>query len=204
MASNEPTPGITFRETMGGWFALGQADPKQGEEKGKQDHTLLSIRPMVTIEDLDRFQFEERHTGRLESTIHFPPLFGPLEPTGTGVFNLFAPVGNTKLKLMIYEFGFAHEGQDYYFYGQKGVANDPGFDMWKDTTTLFSKLYKGNNRVGLVIGTGVLRITLPGFLRQLATMRVTNTRSRSEKLGAYLTFANFFAGQLWDTYVKRS
>ena len=57
--------------------------------------------------------------------------------------------------------------------------------------------------MGVAQCAGVLRITIPGFLKQLSTMRVTNTPSGPEKLGAYLTFANFFAGQLWDTYMKR-
>jgi hypothetical protein len=199
-----PTAGITFRETMEGWFSLNEQDPRKGQEKGHQAHTRLTISPLVTIENLDRFLFDPRHTGTLKTTIRFAPLFGSDEPVGSkGSFNLFAPAGNTRLKLMIYEFGFEYEEQQYYFYGQKEVENDPGLDMWKDTTTLFSKLYKGNNRSAPIIGAGILRITLPGFLKQLGTMRVTNTQSRPEKIGAYLTFANFFAGQLWDTYMKR-
>lgn len=198
------TAGITFRETMEGWFSLDEEDSRKGQEKGQRAHTRLTISPMVTIENLDQFLFDSKHTGTLESSIRFAPLFGSDEPVGlTGTFNLFAPAGNTGLKLMIYEFGFKYQEQEYYFYGQKEVENDPGLDMWKDTTTLFCKLYKGNNRSAPIIGAGVLRITMPGFLKQLSTMRVTNTQSRSEKLGAYLTFANFFAGQLWDTYVKR-
>jgi hypothetical protein len=200
-----PTAGITFRETMEGWFSLNEQDPRKGQEKGHQAHTRLTITPTVTIENLDEMQFDSEHKGTLEkSSIRFAPLFGPDEPVGSeGIFKLFAPAGNTRLKLMVYEFGFKYREQDYYFYGQKGVENDPGFDMWKDTTTLFSKLYKGKDRSAPVIGAGILRITLPGFLKQLSTMRVTNTQSRPEKIGAYLTFANFFAGQLWDTYMKR-
>jgi hypothetical protein len=199
------TAGITFRETMEGWFSLNEEDPRKGQEKGHRAHTRLTITPIVTIESLDRMQFDKDHTGTLESSIRFAPLFGADEPVGSkGTFKLFAPAGNTKLKLMIYEFGFGYQQQQYYFYGQKGVENDcGGLDIWKDTTTLFSKLYKGNNRLAPVIGAGVLRITIPGFLKQLSTMRVTNTPSGPEKLGAYLTFANFFAGQLWDTYMKR-
>ncbi len=199
-----PTAGITFRETMEGWFSLNEEDPRRGQEKGQREHTRFKISPIVTIENLDRFLFDTRHTGTLETTIRFPPLFGSDEPVGSnGTLNLFAPDGNTRRKLMIYEFGFRYREQDYYFYGQKEVENDPGLDMWKDTTTLLSKLYKGTNRSAPIMGAGVLRITLPGFLKQLSTMRVTNTKSRPEKVGAYLTFANFFAGQLWDTYIKR-
>src|SRR5687767_3116871 len=115
-----PTTGITFRETMEGWFSLHEQDPRKGQEKGYRAHTRLTISPIVTIESLDRLQFDSEHRGTLESSIRFAPLFGADEPVGSqGTFKLFAPTGNTKLKLMVYEFGFKYREQDYYFYGQK-------------------------------------------------------------------------------------
>lgn len=197
-------PGIMFRETMAGWFALGESDPAQGQRKGEQERSWLTIRPLVTIESLDAFQFDDRHTGKLRSSLHFPPLFGSAEPSGEGQFNLFARVGNTPLKLMIYEFSFEHEDQRYFFSGKKNVENNPGPDMWTDTTTLLSKLYKGADHRAPIIGSGILRITLPGFMRQLISMRPTNCSNSREKLEAYLTFGNFFFGELWDSYVRRS
>jgi hypothetical protein len=105
---------------------------------------------------------------------------------------------------MIYEFGFTHRGEHYYFAGKKKVENDPGLDMWKDTTTLFSTLYQGSNKTGTILGSGVLRITLSGFVRQLTTMTAINCRTKGEKVETLLTFGHFFASELWDSYVKRS
>ncbi len=188
---------------MVGWFALGETDPLSGARKGKADGTTLTIRPIVTIDNLDVFHFDGEHTAQLESSVHFLPLLGATELVGTGTFNLFAPQGNTKLKLMKYAFPFTHEGQAYYFYGQKGIEDDPGFDLWQDTTTLFSTLHKGTHRDAPIIGAGVLRISLLGFIRQLMTMEVTHTESRIDKLSAYLFFANFFLKELRDTYFRK-
>ena len=37
----------------------------------------------------------------------------------------------------------AEDGTTYYFEGHKTVHNDPGFDVWSDTTTLFVTVYAG-------------------------------------------------------------
>ncbi len=52
------------------------------------------------------------------------------------------------------ELGFAHDGKSYYLAGRKEVRNEPGFDLWKDTTTLFTRLHTGRDAAGPVIGGG--------------------------------------------------
>jgi cholesterol oxidase len=42
----------------------------------------------------------------------------------------------------------ANDGATYYFEGHKTVHNDPGFDVWSDTTTLFITLYAGKTTTG--------------------------------------------------------
>jgi cholesterol oxidase len=203
MSSATTAPGISFRETMEGWFALNEKDPRNGQRKGKELGTWLTIRPTVTIDDLDRFLFDEKHKGKLQSTISFPPLLGTERPSGDGFFDLFAPVGNTGLKLMTYEFAFTYRKESYYLAGRKEVDDHPIIYLWKETTTLFTTLHKGADQEGPIVGAGILRISLPGFVRQLASMRTTNARSATDKMEAYLTFGNFFMGQLWDSYIKR-
>ncbi|HET9961726.1 MAG TPA: hypothetical protein VFQ34_05290 [Nitrospiraceae bacterium] len=203
MHTSGSAPGITFRETMAGPFSLGETNPQSGARKGKADGTTLTIRPLVNIDNLDVFHFDREHTAQLESSVHFPQLFGETEPTGTGIFNLFAPQGNTRLKLMKYAFEFSHDNQPYFFYGEKKVEDDPGPDVWQDTTTLFSTLHQGHDRSAPIIGAGTLRISLTGFLRQLMTMEVTHSESRIDKLSAYLFFANFFLKELRDTYFRK-
>lgn len=188
---------------MAGWFALGEADPLKGAVKGKRDGTRLTIRPTVTIENLDRFICDDEHTGVLRGDIRCPALFKGTVSAQTGVIKLFAQFGNTKRKLMVYELAFKTEGKDYFLAGQKEIEDDPWFDLWKDTTTLFTRLHQGTDANRPTIGAGILRISLPGFIKQLFSMRVMNVRSRMEKLEGFLVFGQFFLVQLWDSYFKR-
>ncbi len=199
-------PGLTFRETMAGWFSLDETVPQTGAQQGKQLGTKLTIRPTVTIDNLDRFICDEQHRGTLQGHIIFSGPFSRFRGTmeaRTGRFNLFAPFGNTKRKRMIYELPFSYEGKDYYLAGRKEVEDDLGFDLWPDTTTLFTQLHEGTDRTGPVIGAGILRISLPGFTTQLFSMRITEARSALETLQGLCVFGQFFLVQLWDTYLKR-
>lgn len=92
------------------------------------------------------------------------------------------------------------EGKTYYFYGFKVIHDDPGFDSWSDTTTLYITVYEGENEQGRVIGKGILRIPIAAFMRQITTMKVTNAGSLAERWGAMLKFGRFFGGNLIDTY----
>ncbi|MGH2627050.1 MAG: patatin-like phospholipase family protein, partial [Anaerolineales bacterium] len=48
-------PGIRFRETMSGGFALGETDPREGEREGERAGTELTMQAAVIIRDLERF-----------------------------------------------------------------------------------------------------------------------------------------------------
>lgn len=194
--------GITFHETMTGGFALDQTDPRSGEKKGLSADTTLSMHATINIRDLNRFIFNSNHTGSITGNISFAP-FGENIPAKSGVFNLFSPTDNPKLKLMIYELAFEHDGQDYYLAGKKEVQDDPGFDLWKDTTTLYTQLHQGKDKLAPVVGAGILSLD-PGELAKLvSTISVTNAKSAKEKAQALLDFGHFFLGQLWETYGKK-
>ena len=59
-------------------------------------------------------------------------------------------------------------------YGFKTVRDDPGLDVWRDTSTLYITLLRGHvppGEDGEVIGAGVLRILPADFAKQLITFR---------------------------------
>jgi predicted acylesterase/phospholipase RssA len=198
-----PTLGITFRETMAGGFTLGETDPRSGDKKGKATGTILAMHATITIQDLDRFISDSGHLGQINGTIDFPP-FGENIPAKAGVFNLFSPTGQPKLKLMVYEMAFEHAGQDYYLAGKKEVQDDPGFDLWKDTTTLFTQLHKGPDKTAPVVGAGVLTLGPIELMKMVSTMHATNAASLAESTKAMMTFGRFFLGELWGTYFKKT
>ena len=193
---------FTFQETMEGGFALGEDDPRTGVKKGNAEGSNLSMHATVTIRDLMAFIDDPQHLGELAGRIDFTP-FGEDIPAPSGVFNLFFPSDDPRLKYMVYELAFEHENEAYYLAGKKEVKDDPGFDLWSDTTTLYTKVHKGTDTSGPVVGAGVLSLSVKELINLVTTMQVPNATSIDEKIRAVAAFGRFFLGDLWDTYGRR-
>jgi predicted acylesterase/phospholipase RssA len=199
----ETTLGIQFKETMAGGFCLGTQDPKQGSSMGKHKGFELAMHAQVDIDDMEGFVSNPNHAGRLSGTIDFTPM-GIGMVAEKGVFNLFYPDEQPEMKLMVYELSFTHAGQAYYLAGKKEVRDDPGFDLWTDTTTLFTQLHEGNDKNGPVVGAGILTLGVKDLLKLVSTVTVTNANSNIDKVATVAKFGQFFMGELWDSYVKRN
>ncbi len=193
--------GMTFRETMAGPFALDTHDPAEGQSRGRSTGVELALHATVVIDNLERFIADPHHLGGLTGTIDFAP-FGMGMPASTGVFNLFSPTAEATLKLMVYELGFTHASQAYYLAGKKEVRDDPGFDLWTDTTTLFTTLHTGPDAQGPVVGAGMLTLGVTDLVRLVSTFRATGAPTTAEALAAVYTFGRFFLGELWESYVR--
>ena len=192
--------GMMFSEVMKGGFALNETDPKAGAKAGESQP--LVMHGTIIIEDLDAFIDDPDHLGKLEVRMDWPP-FGEDIPGFGGVFNLFSPTGDPKLKLMVYEWPVEHEAKSYYFAGEKEVRVHSLFDVWKDTTTLYTKLYEGTDKSGNVVGAGILELTPMELMKMTGTFTALNADSVEESLRATTAFGRFFLGELWDTYIKR-
>lgn len=194
-----PNAGIVFSETMSGIVGPGEKDYLRGAtDTGGQS---LSMHARVRIEDLGRFIDDPYHAGHLEGNIDYPP-FGEDIPSHSGRFNLFSPTDDPDTKFMIYELGFNHDGEDYYLAGHKAVRDDPGRDLWTDTTSLYTRLHRGNSTQGEVIAAGMLRLGVTELRKLVASMEVTGTDAVSEKVVTLLRFGRFFLGELWDSYAS--
>ena len=196
---SDDTAGITFRETMAGYFAMGETDPKVGAERGEALKTRLTMHATVTVRDVERFIKDPGHNGELTGEVVFAPLGTP-SPASTGVFNLFAPTTDPSLRNMVYELGFQSGGTQYYLAGKKHVRDDAGLDLLSDTTTLYTTLHKGTSAAAPVVGAGVLTLGIGDFASLLATIRPIGTQSPVDGAAAVLRFGKFFAGQLADIY----
>jgi len=198
------TPGFTFREKMAGGFALGETDPKTGEHVGKAAGNTFTMHGTINIDDLDRFMSEAGHAGSITGSIDFAPLGSNL-PSSTGVFNLFSPTDDPKMKYMIYELGFnASDGKPYYMAGRKEVKDAPMTDIWKATTTLYTQLHQGTDKTGPVVGAGVLTLVVTDLLAMIPTMHATNTTSPEQAAETVAKFGKFFLGEIWETYVAKA
>jgi hypothetical protein len=198
-----PTLGITFRETMAGGFTLGETDPNVGGEKGKSSGNILAMHSTITIQDLDRFISDPDHTGQIDGSIDYGA-FGQNVPASTGVFNLFSPTDQPGLKLMVYEMGFTAGGKNYYLAGKKEVRDDSVVHMWAETTTLYTQLHEGSSKAGAVVGAGILTLGPLDLMKMISTMRALNASSTAEGAQAVMKFGEFFLGKLWDSYFKKT
>ena len=193
------TLGIQFKETMAGYFTLDEIDPKQGAVTGKQQRSKLAMHAQVDIEDIEQFVANGDHPGRLSGTVDFAPL-GEGMQAHSGVFNLFFPAEEPQTKFMVYELGFNHLGQEYYLAGKKVVRDDLAFDLWSDTTTLYTTLHKGTDKQAEVIGAGILTLGVKDLVKLVSTITVLNAESTADKVKTVGKFGTFFMGELWETY----
>ncbi len=193
--------GIRFRETMAGHFSLDESLPHAGERGGKRSGTTLAMHATVTIRDMERFISDPDHAGELTGHIDFTP-FGTGIPAHHGKFNLFSPSDDPQKKYMVYELGFEHDGQPYYLAGRKEVKDDPGFDLWSDTTTLFTRLHAGEDASAPVVGAGVLTLGVTDLLKLISTMTVLGARGVGDNAAALGKFGRFFLGELWESYAE--
>ncbi|WP_168014664.1 hypothetical protein [Halomonas salinarum] len=190
------TAGIAFEETMQGCFALGETDPVSGAEAGRRTGTRLAMHAEVFIDDLSRFVADPDHPGELTGRIDFAPLGVDLAAP-SGVFKLFSPAqADGAGRRMVYELGFTAGGSAYYLAGEKRVRNDPGPDLWRDTTTLYTRLHRGEDAGGEVIGAGILELGVPQLMALLSTLHTTGDGD----VRTLATFGGFFFGELWDLY----
>jgi hypothetical protein len=144
---------------------------------------------------------DPQHFTPITARIDFPPM-GMNIPATTALWNLFRPGDEPKTKYFAYEAGFEHNGESYYLAGKKFVHDDPGFDMWADITTLFTRLHKSNDANGPVVGAGVIYIKREQLMALIPTIRATNTTSAAQRLKVLADFGRFFMGEVWDTYSK--
>ncbi|MDX1433187.1 MAG: hypothetical protein R3286_12135 [Gammaproteobacteria bacterium] len=198
---NAETVGFTFDETMAGGFALEESDPESGRIRGEREGSELAMHATVELDDIDSFVADPDHRGKLSGTIDFTP-FGEGLHAPIGVFNLFRPTTDPALKLMVYELGFEHGGRAYYLAGKKMVRDAAVTELWKATTTLYTRLHEGADESGPVIGAGVLTLSVKQLMALVSTMKVLGAQSTKQEAAVLMKFGTFFMGDLWDTYVK--
>jgi hypothetical protein len=192
------TAGFTFRETMAGPFALGESDPARGYERGKDTRSTLAMHATVTIDDMRAFVEDPEHVGQLAGTVDVSGMNRDI-PAPSGVVRLFSPTGDAELKTMVYELAFEHEGRPFYLAGEKKVKDDPGIDIWKDTTTLYTRLHEGEDTAGPVAGAGILTLSPVELVKMVGTMRVLGGDALGQ-LETLSRFGRFFFGELWEAY----
>src|SRR5690606_13485182 len=98
----------------------------------------------ITVTDVERFVADPDHEASATGWVECDALGGRL-PVQRAVFNLFVDSGEPDRVWMKYRLFFADgAGNPLTFVGFKDVHDDPGIDLWPDTSTLYTRILAGH------------------------------------------------------------
>jgi predicted acylesterase/phospholipase RssA len=198
---------VRFTEKMKGYVGIGETDYHRGYHEGRKSDTPLIVRLTIKVDGMNRFATDPEHEALVQGYVLCEALGGKLA-VEKGTFNLFVNKGDPVRKRMLYRLYFRDMvGHPLTLSGFKVVEDDPGFDVWADTSTLFTRLLRGHvataDEVDAdVVAAGIIRIRLADFLKQLTTFRAEGANATA-RASALFRFGALFFGKLWDVYARR-
>jgi predicted acylesterase/phospholipase RssA len=207
---------LSFTEEMKGFISFDELDYDLGRRRGEEEGTSIMFHLTITVDGVNRFvTWPDHDTDDVKGYIKCDALGGKL-PVEQGTFNLFIDEQDPAQKKMLYRLFFHDDrGRALTLSGFKEVKDDPGRDLWHDTTTLFTRILDGHVDAAeeeaakgdpeklqqMVVASGIIVIQYFDFLKQLTTFR-TEGPTRSDRASAMARFGRLFIGKLWDVYAR--
>jgi predicted acylesterase/phospholipase RssA len=207
---------LSFTEEMKGFISFDELDYDLGRRRGEEAGTSIMFHLTITVDGVNRFvTWPDHDTDDVKGYIKCDALGGKL-PVEQGTFNLFIDEQDPAQKKMLYRLFFHDDqGRALTLSGFKEVKDDPGRDLWHDTTTLFTRILDGyvdateeeaakgdpEKLQQMVVASGIIVIQYFDFLKQLTTFR-TEGPTRSDRASAMARFGRLFIGKLWDVYAR--
>jgi hypothetical protein len=175
---------LHFKEQMRGWVSFGACDYNIGLVDGKRAGTRCAAKLRIEVDDLDRFLADPEYAARLSGRVSCPQLGGDLEG-GEGWFNLFVLAPDSQHRRALYRLYLQdRDGRPVTLTAfklvERGVSRHPWLtgSVWYETSRLLTRLLTGHVSAESeqeddprTIATGVLRISLPGFLNTTLGVR---------------------------------
>lgn len=201
---------VRFTEEMKGYVTLDETDFHRGAEQGEADGTFVMFHLTIEIPDIDAFRNDPVRAGTATGWVG-ADVFGGRLPVERGDFNLFVEEnepGEREVRTMRYRLWFRDKvGHPLTLTGFKDVADDHGFDVWTDTSTLYTRILAGHVEPGgdadaRVLASGIITIWKRDFARQLTTFRASGPTWRARLRGIGL-FGATFMRQLKTVYLGR-
>jgi cholesterol oxidase len=173
---------------------------EEGYRRGKESGSAFEFVLTIAARDAARMVADPEHRATMAGTVRAPALSPDPMAVSAGEFQLFPEDPERPgARRMVYRMKLsARDGATLFFEGRKTVRNEPGLDLWPDTTTLYVTLRRGAAG-GPAVARGILRIEPADFARQLRTLRASGGTA-PERLRALARFGAFFAGSLVDVY----
>jgi hypothetical protein len=200
------TSSVRFTEEMLGHVTFGELDFARGAQPERDGSAAFKFHLTIEVEDIEDFGSDPLRPAAAKGWIECDALGGKLD-VEQGWFNLFVDV-EPGVKHMLYRLWFSDGvGHPLTMTGFKVVKDDAGFDVWKDTTTLFTRVLGGHVEAGgdeaaPVIASGIIVIRARDFAKQLTTFRAGGP-SVSSQVGALAKFGVIFVQQLAEAYLRK-
>jgi cholesterol oxidase len=198
-AASKPAQGakacaLRFTEALSGYMAAAE-DHGAGYRAGRAAGASVRYRATARIDDLESFLRDPQHGADMTGVVDVVAL-GRGMPIEEGRIELFGR--REDRKIIAYHLPFRQGDRRYLLRGEKYIQDDPGFDVWKDMTTLYAELLDLSSAPdGPPMAVGILRIGPLSALRMLFTFRGAGLRGTAN---ATLRFLLFASHELRDTY----
>jgi len=173
---------------------------EDAEQDGRDEGSRCSVVVTILSPDIDGMVKDPDEEAELMGTVSIPALDPEPMTVERGHFNLLLPIEDKRPhKEMRYRMPLVtRRRRRLFFEGHKVVRDEPGIDVWSDTTTLYSTVHEGDED-GPVVARGIVRIGLPDFTRLLSTLETRDPLGDGDPRAA-AKFGELFAGGLWQTY----
>ena len=209
LAASPPSPGsdrtqLRFTERMTGSVLLAAPDTDLDASSVRRREAELSVRLTIDIQEMDAFVIGPKHQASVTGDVMCEALGGRL-PVEQGTFNLFVEESDPEHLQMLYHLWFMDRaGHPLTLTGHKDIYDDSGVGIWAATTTLHLRILRGHvelsdDESAEAVASGIIRIHLPDFIKQLASFRIQADTVRDRLTGAR-RFGDLFFGKLWDVY----
>jgi triacylglycerol lipase/cholesterol oxidase len=206
---------LAFTEDMHGYCDFSGATQDFGRDeqqcyesafqKGQSQGRAVKFRLTIQIPDIDRFVKDPSLKAEAIGKVEADAAGGDLQ-VEKGSFNLFvqpaADQASTIAREMHYTLYLRNQkGEPWTFYGYKTVRDGAMSEVWNQTTTLYTRLWKGHSDKApdQVAAQGILHLTAEDFARQLTTFK-SSGHTILERARALTLFGGEFLGNLWASY----
>ena len=196
--------GLRFEEQLDGYFGPNIRDFKDGEDYGIRHENTVVFDIKVEIDSIDKFVGLSKHEAPFVGTFTLKSLTGDEKMIiSNGRYNLMAIDPKTGHRTICYRFNFRDPGgKEYYFFGFKDIFHDrDSFDMADDLTTLFVRVYEGQDDNGSIYGSGIMYFRIKDILPLTLSLEPFNC-SWIEGFMAKKKYLSLFMGEAIKTYMQ--